>query len=275
MLTGSVCSYLRQGIGPEKRAKLSGWIREQNHAGAVPRVTTNNLDSILERPLPPVAERAIGLLKEAERGQGSLGELFNVTEPRFLSASYSANSGEVSYLIRLLKELGFASARTLDGKCEILPSGYMKLDEIRGKGSDSAKGFVAMWFEESMKTAYDEGLGLGIITAGYDPVRVDQIEHINRIDDEIIRQINASKFLVADFTGHRGGVYFEAGYAFGRDMPIFWCCRKSDIGDLHFDIRQFNCIDWKSPAELAARLSARIEAVLGPGPRKVRVDHYD
>lgn len=219
--------------------------------------------------MPPVAERAIGLLKEAERGEKSLGDFFNVTEPRFLSASYSDHPREISYLLRMLKELGLAEAKTLDGQCEILPSGYMKLDEIRTKGSNSAKGFVAMWFEENLKTAYDEGFGPGIIAAGYDPIRVDRIEHINRIDDEIIRQINASKFLVADFTGHRGGVYFEAGYAFGRDMPIFWCCRRSDIGELHFDIRQFNCIDWESPAELAGRLSARIEAVLGPGPKKV------
>ena len=36
-------------------------------------------------------------------------------------------------------------------------------------------------------------------------------EHINRIGDEIISQIRRSKFLIADFTGHRGGVYFEAG----------------------------------------------------------------
>src|SRR5712672_2679134 len=36
-----------------------------------------------------------------------------------------------------------------------------------------------------------------------------------RFGDEIISQIRRSKFLIADFTGRRGGVYFEAGLAMG------------------------------------------------------------
>lgn len=38
---------------------------------------------------------------------------------------------------------------------------------------------------------------------------------MNRIDDEIIGRIRASRFIVADFTGHRPGVYFEAGMMLG------------------------------------------------------------
>jgi hypothetical protein len=37
---------------------------------------------------------------------------------------------------------------------------------------------------------------------------------------------------------------------------------------LHFDIRQYNCIDWQAPEELAQRLQARIEALFGDGPLK-------
>jgi len=40
------------------------------------------------------------------------------------------------------------------------------------------------------------------------------------------------------------------------------------MGELHFDIRQFNCIDWATPEELASRLCVRLEAVLGLGPNK-------
>ena len=77
------------------------------------------------------------------------------------------------------------------------------------------------------------GFQQGILEAGYDPVRIDHIEHINRIDDEIIAQINASRFVVADFTGHRGGVYFEAGYALGLGLPVFWS-RREIIGRVTF-----------------------------------------
>jgi len=95
------------------------------------------------------------------------------------------------------------------------------------------------------------------------------VEHINRIDDEIIAHIKAASFVVADFTGHRGGVYFEAGFALGLDLPVIWCCRKDHLAELHFDIRQYNCIDWETPDELSMRLQNRIEATIGKGPKTV------
>jgi nucleoside 2-deoxyribosyltransferase len=125
---------------------------------------------------------------------------------------------------------------------------------------------IAMWFNPLMDAARAEGLEPAIRQAGYSPVIVSGVEHINKIDDEIISLIRKSKFLVADFTGHRGGVYFEAGFAMGLALPVFWTCRQDDLSNLHFDIRQYNCIDWTTPADLAVRLKRRIEAIIGPGP---------
>jgi hypothetical protein len=89
---------------------------------------------------------------------------------------------------------------------------------------------------------------------------------VRQICDEIIAEIRRSRFVVADYTGHRGGVYYEAGFAAGRGLPVILTCRNSDMDKLHFDIRQYNCIDWHSPEELAKRLQVRIEALLGDGP---------
>ena len=55
----------------------------------------------------------------------------------------------------------------------------------------------------------------------------------------------------------------------GLGIPVFWTCRKGDMDKLHFDIRQFNCIDWKTTEELATRLNVRLEAMLGAGPNKL------
>ncbi len=134
--------------------------------------------------------------------------------------------------------------------------------------SESVTGFIAMWFDKSMDVARDQGLDPAIRAAGYTPVIVSGVEHINKIDDEIVSQIRKSKFLVADFTGHRGGVYFEAGFAMGLGLPVFWTCRRDDLANLHFDIRQYNCIDWVDTTDLAARLTRHIEAIIGPGPVK-------
>jgi nucleoside 2-deoxyribosyltransferase len=119
-----------------------------------------------------------------------------------------------------------------------------------------------------MREAYTGGFEPGIRQAGYGPLRVDGVEHVAKIDDEIIAQIRRSRFVVADFTGHRAGVYFEAGFALGLNLPVIWSCRRDEIGKLHFDIRQFDCIDWTEPGDLADRLQKRIEAVIGAGPRK-------
>lgn len=267
-VSGTALAVMGHGLGKERRAKLSGWLLAQNRAGEVPMITPANLEKILARPTPSVIERATYLLQEAERGLTHLGDGFNINEPRFLAATYSSNQDDVSFLLNLLSEQGLAKPVAMGGHCEILPHGYIQLDELKQKGSSSSQGFVAMWFHEDMDKAYADGFQVGILKAGYDPVRIDQIEHVNRIDDEIVKQLKSSKFVVADFTGHRGGVYFEAGFALGFDIPVFWSCRKDHMNELHFDIRQFNCIGWETPEELSERLATRIEAVLGAGPHK-------
>ncbi len=266
-LSGTASSMMRRGLGRDRRALLSGWVRNQNRLGSVPMITSENLKMILASPLPSVLERSNALLDEAVVGLKGLGDMFNINEPRFFAATYSSTSDDVNYLLGILQDQGLAEARTIGGDCEILPRGYIRLDEFKGMRTTSANGFVAMSFHSDFNETYSNGFQVGIIGAGYDPIRMDQVEHINRIDDEIIKQINSSKFVVADFTGHRSGVYFEAGYALGIGIPVFWTCRKSDMSDLHFDIRQFNCIDWQTPDELAKRLQVRLEAVLGRGPR--------
>ncbi len=193
---------MSHGLGKERRSILSGWVRNQNTLGSVPFITSDSLKTIIATPIPPIMERAKLLLVEAEKGLKRLGDNFNINEPRFLAATYSSNNDDVGYLLGILRDQGFAEFTAMGGECAILPGGYIKLDELRGKSSASANGFVAMSFKPELNEIYTNGFQVGIMEAGYEPVRMDQVEHINRIDDEIIRQINSSKFVVADFTGH-------------------------------------------------------------------------
>ncbi len=98
------------------------------------------------------------------------------------------------------------------------------------------------------------------------PFRVDKKEHNDKVDDLIIASIKESRFVVADFTGHRGGVYFEAGFAMGLGLPVIWSCRQDEVEKLHFDIRQYNCVTWTTAAELQEKLYNRIRATIGVGP---------
>ncbi len=216
--------------------------------------------------MPTVGERADFLLLEALKEQTRLSDTFCLKDPRFVPASYSHDRQEVDYLIRMLSKRGDIEILSSQ-QCRVLPAGHMAADRLIRKVGPSDRAFVAMSFDSSLDKAYNEGHEAGIWNAGYDPVRVDRVEHVNRIDDKIIALIRTSAFVVADFTGHRGGVYFEAGFALGLNLPVIWTCRADDMKDLHFDIRQFNMIKWDAPTELAMRLQRRIEATLGKGPR--------
>jgi hypothetical protein len=51
-------------------------------------------------------------------------------------------------------------------------------------------------------------------------------------------------------------------------LEVFWSCHEDDIKNLHFDIRQYNCISWKQDRlkEFKSKITNRIEAVIGHGP---------
>jgi hypothetical protein len=118
-------------------------------------------------------------------------------------------------------------------------SGLMKADEWKESASVSSQAFVAMWFDPTMTAAWETGLQKGVSAAGYKPLRIDKTEHANKICDEVIAQIRRSRFLVADYTGRRGGVYYEAGYAAGRGLPVILTCKKDAMAGLHFDVRPY------------------------------------
>lgn len=251
----------------EPRMNVSGWIREQNILGEVPKVNTDTLDRVATRPLPSFMERADRLLLYALHAQPRFGGLLHSGGGIFLAIAYVINEGELRTFWDYLQEQGFITK--LGAGFNITPAGYIRCDELKSRQAASAQGFVAMWFDPSLTEAWTIGFEPAIRAAGYDPVRVDGIEHSDKIDDRIIAEIRRSRFVVADFTGHRGGVYFEAGFALGLNLPVIWSCRDSEIKNLHFDIRQYNTIPWRDPADLATRLQRRIEAVVGDGPRKV------
>lgn len=113
--------------------------------------------------------------------------------------------------------------------------------------------FIAMSFAPEMDTAFLAIKNL-IKELGYNPLRIDKKEHNNEISGEILYEIKNSYFIIADVTGQRNGVYFEAGFAMGHNKPVIWCCKENDKKNLHFDTRQYNHIFWEDEQQLYERL---------------------
>jgi hypothetical protein len=142
---------------------------------------------------------------------------------------------------------------------------WNRIDALRAARPDSRQAFVAMWFDATLDSAWRDGLKAGIERSRYfRALRVDAVQHNEKIDDRIVAEIRRSGLVVADFTGQRPGVYYEAGFARGLGISVISTCREDETDKLHFDTRQYNHIVWKAPADLAAQLHDRISATALP-----------
>ena len=121
-----------------------------------------------------------------------------------------------------------------------------------------------MSFAPEMTAAWEIGIRPAIERAQYRPMRIDAQPTIDRIDVQIMAEIRRSHLVVADVTLQRPGVYFEAGYAIGLGIPVYWCVRRDELEKVHFDTRQYNHIVWESPDDLQAKLYDFIYAISGP-----------
>lgn len=149
---------------------------------------------------------------------------------------------------------------------ELTVEGWQKVEEQAKPNIESKQAFVAMWFDNEMKSAYSEGIAKLEEDTGFSMHRIDMSEFNEKICDKILAEIRKSRFVIADVTGHRQGVYFEAGFAMGLGLPVIWTCREDQKDKCHFDTRQYNHIFWTEANELREKLGDRIRATVGMVP---------
>lgn len=183
---------------------------------------------------------------------------------------FAQSLAEFRDFVNLLVTVGWITTQRKGAtwECRLTLEGWKHIAELRRVGRVSDQAFVAMWFDPGLYPAWKEGIEPALNDAGYDPVRVDRVEYNEKIDDRIIAEIRRSGLVVADFTGDRGGVYYEAGFARGLGLPVFSTVRQDHLKGVHFDTRQYNHIVWETPAELRERLHYRVMATLGPGQKR-------
>jgi hypothetical protein len=252
---------------PQYKWLLSAYCRRFPNGAEPPTILSTTIEQCI-RALPQYTplEKLDNLLELMGRMSPALGEYTTFNLDRDYPLLIARSSGEIEFLLTELR-----SQRYIDGTHDgsfLTMTGWWRLEEIRKTGRLSNRAFVAMWFDKSMDDLYTNAIEPAIRDAGYDPLRIDRHEHVNRIDDEIIGQIKRSRFMVADYTGQRYGVYFETGMMIGLGRTVIWMCKKEEMdeGKLHFDVRQFNFIAWESIEDAKKRVYDRILAIEGEGP---------
>lgn len=173
-------------------------------------------------------------------------------------------------------------------KKEITPAGWEYIEQLRARNPKSKKAFVAMWFDDNLISVYEEYISEAVKSCGFKAERVDYVEHNDLIIDKILSSINSSRFVIADFTGNRAGVYYEAGYARGLNIPVIYTCNNSWFNanhsttitvpidsssqsveveasfgtQIHFDLLQQNFLLWENGEDLKEKLINRINATI-------------
>jgi hypothetical protein len=233
-----------------------------------PRILTATIGQLIDRvPRFTPGEQLDALLQLIAKQNPELGSMFRFRTDIDYPLIVARNTNEAAYIVDGLVHRGFLSNAGRDSVVTL--DGWERLAAIRQSGRQSAFAFVAMWFDSSTNQLFDNAIRPAIRAAGYESIRIDRHEHVNRIDDEIVGQIKRSRFMVADFTGQRHGVYFEAGLMMGLGRNVIWMCDQRELhaNNIHFDVRQYNFIDWTSPEDARTRLFNRILAIESNGPR--------
>ena len=187
---------------------------------------------------------------------------------------YCNGKKELKFYLGHLEYLALIGQRALSGLVTYPPTaitlsgeGWRRVEEHTKPNIESKQAFVAMWFNDEVKTAYSEGIAKLEEDTGFSMLRIDMSEFNDKICDKILAEIRKSRFVIADVTGHRQGVYFEAGFAMGLGLPVIWTCREDQKDKCHFDTRQYNHIFWTEANELREKLRNRIIATVGMAPK--------
>jgi hypothetical protein len=244
---------------------LAAHIRQKNIAGErVVELTDDWARHAEAHAHTPIPRRLDLLLRWYESKSSYAGE-WVVLEGSLYPLVDARNQNEVSFLNDTLVDHGLLEKRPNKPLTDfrITAGGWERLYPSAVAGVPGAC-FVAMSFAPELNNAYDLGIHPAVRDdCGFDDIRLDRVEHAENINDRIIADIRRAQFLVADFTFHPAGVYFEAGLGYGLGKLVIWTCRKDQFADhVHFDTRPFNHILWEHEHELRSKLANRVRALV-------------
>lgn len=252
-----------------KKHLISGCIYEMNERGdTIDLITPNNVTNFLKSPwitksVNDQFERALRYIKKRTSYLYQVVEI-SLDRP---AIAYARHRQEFENIFKALKELDYISSNIETQNHEsvyLTIRGMARISEMDQVSVKSKQCFVAMWFNKEMQTIFDTTISRAVRDLGYDPVIITMKEFNDDITDNIIAEIRKSKFMIADFTGNRGGVYFEAGFASGLGLPVILTCQKDlfEKEHVHFDVSHFNFIVWENESDLYTKLKNRIRATI-------------
>ena len=263
------------GLAEDQGLALSALARTATDSGGKFELDYPNLDRLIASARRPrsYAEHVNAVLLEVARRCKYPGVPTAQTPLEQIAARTYLPASACDHLVGLLSTEGLLNV--LDGdllrmRLQLRPAGWTRVDQLQTRATGETA-FVAMWFSDELRPAFENAMKPALLACGYEPpFRVDDLEHEARasqpdfqprIDDRIIAEIRRARFVVADITGARPAVYYEAGFAMGLGIPVLWTGRNATFSeDKCFDTQQFGHIVWAEPDDLRHQLETRIKA---------------
>ena len=260
----------------EEMCNVSGYLRNTYDRHQRVETIDSNLfkkdGMYFYKVLPSVPRGALeiqrNILSYVHEVGGRLGRKFSILSIGCQSIGYCWDHKEFMAYLYYLKEKDFLGVMDLGAKIELRlkMAGQIEIDKFSSDLTAKSQAFVAMDFRNTPVEVFTEGISplSSTESTGYNVKRIDYVEHNGDIVDEIILEISRSRFVIADVSENNKGVFFEAGYAMGLNIPVIWTCQKEKFENgPHFDTNHFNHILWEDVHDLRSRLEKRILAIFG------------
>lgn len=249
----------------EKRL-ISSFIRKNSTGNNPLHVTTHFLKKIPDLILPikniTSEQRIDDIVKYIAENTKKIGSPVTIGGNNTFPLFYCQDEGEFFTIIDWMEKSNLIKWYAEAYSVILERNGWQKYEELKEKNIESRKVFIAMNFDKELDEVFFNAIQPACAECNLIPMRIDLVEHNEKICDKIIAEIKESGLLIADFTGQKHGVYFEAGYAQGFGIKVIWTCKKGEEDKLHFDTRQYNHIIWENLDDLKKQLINRIKATI-------------
>ena len=234
---------------PITRAKIRNFVSKivYKRRDSIRVIDESELESILQSSLPTIAEQIDALIYFLGHDQ-TLGKTLEIQADKLYRKIGAVNLGSAQTLIDDLtdKNIIDGSQTITNGVCKIKLTvrGWERFEELQQK-KENKTAFMAMSFAEDLGDFY-QAISAAVAETGFVLFRLDDDDAVRSgsIDDRLKVSIKVSRFLIADLTYQNQGVYWEAGYAEGKDKKVILTCREDYFNATHFDKNHDFVIKW-------------------------------
>jgi hypothetical protein len=236
---------------------ISAYIREQTDSGELVTLTSDAIELIANSPKIPVSveDKAGRLLQYLYRhSEGPLEAVVIHPLSQSFNLTYSPNLQELVYIIETLKE----------GQLIIREGMTFKLTEKGWSEAAASAGgrrlkpcFILLPEDHELRREWQESIFPKMEQCGYLPRLFVQSEQEDR-ENHSISTLSDSKLIIADLTDQSAEVYFAAGYALGKNIPLIWTVRRGSMNEQLVQAHPIRPFVWDTTEELAEMLQQRL-----------------